>query len=173
MHCPFCQFQDTRVIDSRVSEDGVVVRRRRECEQCNERFNTFETAELKLPHIVKHDGRREPFDERKLRGGLERALQKRPVGSDVVDTIVDNIINRLRTCSEREIGSRRIGEWMMAELKAVDQVAYVRFASVYRRFEDVQAFREEVERLERDLPILEGKQLSLLADEPELRRIKR
>jgi transcriptional repressor NrdR len=166
MHCPFCHFEDTRVIDSRVSEDGLTVRRRRECERCTERFNTFETAELKLPQIVKHDGRREGFVERKLRQGLERALQKRPVASDTVDAIVEKIIKRLRLAGEREVPSRRIGEWVMAELKPVDQVAYVRFASVYRRFEDVQAFREEVERLERDLPILEGKQLALLEEEP-------
>lgn len=172
MHCPFCQFEDTRVIDSRVSEDGLTVRRRRECERCNERFSTFETAELKLPHIVKHDGRREAFDGRKLQAGIERALQKRPVESGVVDAIVEKVIKKLRTSSDREIGSRRIGDWIMAELKAVDQVAYVRFASVYRRFEDVQAFREEVERLERDLPVLDGKQLPLLAEEPELRRAK-
>jgi transcriptional repressor NrdR len=165
MHCPFCHHEDTRVIDSRVSEDGLTVRRRRECEACGERFNTFETAELKLPAIVKHDGRRESFDERKLRGGLERSLQKRVVAADTVDGIVERIVRKLRTSGEREIPARRVGEWVMAELKAVDQVAYVRFASVYRRFEDVQAFREEVERLERDLPVIEGKQLPLLAEE--------
>lgn len=167
MHCPFCHHEDTRVIDSRVSEDGLAVRRRRECEACGERFNTFETAELKLPAIVKHDGRREAFDERKLRGGLERSLQKRVVAADTIDGIVERIVKKLRTSGERELPARRVGEWVMAELKAVDQVAYVRFASVYRRFEDVQAFREEVERLERDIPILEGKQLPLLATETE------
>jgi transcriptional repressor NrdR len=170
MHCPFCHYEDTRVIDSRLTEDGMQVRRRRECERCGERFNTYETADLKLPAIVKHDGRREAFDERKLRVGLERALQKRPVGSDAADTIVEHVIKKLRTGGERELPSRRIGEWVMAELKAIDQVAYVRFASVYRRFEDVQAFREEVERLERDLPALEGKQMSLLGEEPEPRK---
>ena len=165
MPCPVCQHEDTRVIDSRVSEDGLTVRRRRECEACSERFNTFETAELKLPAIVKHDGRREAFDERKLRGGLERSLQKRVVAADTIDGIVERIVRKLRTSGERELAARRVGEWVMAELKAVDQVAYVRFASVYRRFEDVQAFREEVERLERDIPVLEGKQMSLLTDE--------
>ena len=164
MHCPFCRHEDTRVIDSRLAEDGNSVRRRRECPQCGERYNTFETAELKLPQIVKHDGRREAFEEHKLRVGLERALQKRPVNSDSIDVIVAHVVRSLRTSGEREIASRRIGEWVMMELKALDQVAYVRFASVYRRFEDVQAFREEVERLERDLPIAEGRQMSLLGE---------
>jgi len=162
MHCPFCQHEDTRVIDSRVSEDGATIRRRRECEACNERFNTFETAELKLPALVKSDGRREAFDERKLRTGFERALQKRPVSAEQIDGAVRAVINALRTTGEREIPSRRLGEFVMAELKKLDQVAYVRFASVYRRFADVADFREEIERLERDLPVAEGKQLDLL-----------
>ena len=165
MHCPFCHFEDTRVIDSRLTDDGSQVRRRRECERCSERFNTFETADLKLPHILKHDDRRESFDERKLRYGLERALEKRPVDSAVVDQIIERIVKKLRTAGERDVPARRIGEWVMAELKPIDQVAYVRFASVYRRFEDVQAFREEVERLERDIPVIEGRQMSLLGEE--------
>jgi len=164
MHCPFCQNEDTRVIDSRVSEDGATIRRRRECERCSERFNTFETVEIKLPAIVKSDGRREAFDERKLRTGVERAPQKRPVASDAVDSVVREIVRQLRAVNEREVLSRLIGEWVMDALKRLDQVAYVRFASVYRRFEDVQAFREEIERLERDLPELEGLQLPLLAE---------
>jgi transcriptional repressor NrdR len=164
MHCPFCQNEDTRVIDSRVSEDGTTIRRRRECERCSERFNTFETVEIKLPAIVKSDGRHEAFDERKLRTGVERSLQKRPVASDAVDSVVREIVRQLRAVNEREVFSRLIGEWVMDELKRLDQVAYVRFASVYRRFEDVQAFREEIERLERDLPELEGLQLPLLAE---------
>src|SRR5207342_2926955 len=142
MHCPFCQHEDTRVIDSRVSEDGATIRRRRECEQCNERFNTFETAELKLPTLVKSDGRREAFEERKLRTGFERALQKRPVSGEQIDQAVRQVINALRMTGEREIPSRRLGEFVMAELKKLDQVAYVRFASVYRRFADVADFRE-------------------------------
>jgi len=165
MHCPFCQHEDTRVIDSRVSEDGATIRRRRECEQCNERFNTFETAELKLPALVKSDGRRESFEERKLRTGFERALQKRPVSSEQIDQAVRSVINALRMTGEREIPSRRLGEFVMAELKKLDQVAYVRFASVYRRFADVADFREEIERLERDLPGMATEQLPLL-DEP-------
>ena len=165
MHCPFCQHEDTRVIDSRVSEDGSTIRRRRECEHCQERFNTFETAELKLPTLVKSDGRREVFDDRKLRTGFERALQKRPVSGEQIDTAVRGVIHALRMTGEREISSRRIGVFVMDELKKLDQVAYVRFASVYRRFEDVADFREEIERLERDLPGMATEQLPLL-DEP-------
>ncbi|EIL90589.1 transcriptional regulator NrdR [Rhodanobacter sp. 115] len=150
------------MIDSRLAEDGATVRRRRECPQCGERFNTFETAELKLPTLVKSGERRESFDERKLRISFERALQKRPVSSDAVDTAVREIINDLRRSGEREVASRQVGELVMRELKKLDQVAYVRFASVYRKFEDVQAFREEIEKLERDLPELEKLQLSLL-----------
>ena len=162
MHCPFCQHEDTRVIDSRLTEDGATVRRRRECPQCGERFNTFETAALKLPAIVKSGERREMFDERKLRTSFERALQKRPVASHDVDHAVREIINDLRRSGEREVPSRQVGELVMRELKKLDQVAYVRFASVYRKFEDVQAFREEIEKLERDLPGLEALQLPLL-----------
>ena len=165
MHCPFCQHEDTRVIDSRVSEDGSTIRRRRECEHCQERFNTFETAELKLPTLVKSDGRREAFDDRKLRTGFERALQKRPVSGEQIDAAVRGVIHALRMTGEREISSRRIGVFVMDELKKLDQVAYVRFASVYRRFEDVADFREEIERLERDLPGMVTEQLPLL-DEP-------
>lgn len=162
MHCPFCQHDDTRVIDSRLTDDGGSVRRRRECPRCGERFNTFETAELKLPTIVKSGKRREAFDEHKLRVGFERALQKRPVSSDAVDAAVLAIINDLRRGAEREVSSRQVGELVMRELKQLDHVAYVRFASVYRKFEDMQAFREEIERLERDLPGLESLQLPLL-----------
>lgn len=164
MHCPFCQHEDTRVIDSRLADDGATVRRRRECPQCGERFNTFETAELKLPAIVKSGERREAFDERKLRTSFERALQKRPVSSDAVDTAVRAVIHGVRLSGERELPALAVGELVMQELKKLDQVAYVRFASVYRSFEDVHAFREEIERLERDLPALEGLQLPLLGE---------
>ena len=164
MHCPFCQHNDTRVIDSRETDDGATIRRRRVCPHCGERFNTFETAELKLPTVVKSGNRRESFDERKLRTSFERALQKRPVATHDVDTAIREIVNDLRRSSEREISSRHIGELVMRELKKLDQVAYVRFASVYRSFEDVQAFREEIEKLERDLPAIEGLQLPLLGD---------
>jgi len=162
MHCPFCQHDDTRVIDSRVSEDGTTIRRRRECPSCTERFNTFETAELKLPSIVKSDGRREAFDEKKLRTSFDRPLQKRPVSAEQVDQAVRNVMHALRLSGERELPSMRVGEFVMNELKSLDHVAYVRFASVYRSFEDVQEFREEIEKLERDLPGLDKAQLSLL-----------
>ena len=161
MHCPFCQHADTRVIDSRVSEDGATIRRRRECEACGERFSTLETVELKLPVIIKSDGRRDQFDARKLRQGFDRALQKRPVAEEQIEAAVRAVVHQLRMTTEREIASRRVGEFVMAELRKLDHVGYVRFASVYRSFEDVADFREEIEKLERDLPPGAG-QLSLL-----------
>ncbi|HET7315471.1 transcriptional regulator NrdR [Salinisphaera sp.] len=148
MQCPFCDERATRVVDSRLAAEGSQVRRRRECPNCHTRFTTFETAELLMPRIVKNDGTPEPFDVDKLRRGITRALYKRPVGPEAVDTAVSHIRQRLRSDSERDVASRRLGEWVMEELRELDQVAYVRFASVYRRFEDVQAFREEIERLE-------------------------
>lgn len=166
MHCPFCQHEDTRVIDSRESDDGSTIRRRRECEACNERFNTFETAEIKLPALVKSDGRREAFEEVKLRTGFERSLQKRPVSAEQIDAAVRSVIHSLRMTGEREIASRRVGEFVMDELKKLDQVGYVRFASVYRSFQDVADFREEIERLERDLPAMATEQLPLLDEAP-------
>jgi len=165
MHCPFCQHTDTRVVDSRVSEDGDNIRRRRECPACGERFTTFETAELKLPMVAKSDGRRETFDERKLHVSFDRALQKRPVTAEQIEQAVRGVMHALRTSGEREVPSLRVGELVMDALKKLDQVGYVRFASVYRRFEDVQAFREEIEKLERDLPGLDAMQLSLLGDD--------
>jgi transcriptional repressor NrdR len=152
MHCPFCRHPDTRVIDSRLTEDGAQVRRRRECAACAQRFTTFETIEFKPPNIVKSDGRREPFDENKLRRGIDRALQKRPVESEAVEASVQSVLRDVRSVGEREIPSRKLGDWVMRELRRLDQVAYVRFASVYRRFEDVKEFREEIEKLEQDLP---------------------
>lgn len=148
MQCPFCDARATRVVDSRLAAEGSQVRRRRECPSCHTRFTTFETAELLMPRIVKNDGTPEPFDVDKLRRGIVRALYKRPVGPEAVDTAISHIQQRLRSDPERDVASRRLGEWVMDELSELDQVAYVRFASVYRRFEDVQAFREEIERLE-------------------------
>ena len=170
MHCPFCQHENTRVIDSRVADEGATIRRRRECESCSERFSTFETADLKLPTIVKNDGRREAFDERKLLTSFNRALQKRSVSAEQTEDAVRSVMRTLRLTGEREIAALRLGEMVMDALKRLDQVAYVRFASVYRRFEDVQAFREEIERLERDLPGLDGMQLPLLTEPPRNRR---
>ncbi|MGY0505511.1 transcriptional regulator NrdR [Luteimonas sp. e5] len=152
MHCPFCQNTDTRVIDSRVSDDGATIRRRRECETCGERFSTLETIELKLPAIIKSDGRREPFDARKLRLSFDRALHKRPVSEEQVEAAMRAVVHGLRMTAERELPSRRVGEFVMAELRKLDQVAFVRFASVYRAFEDADDFREELDRLERELP---------------------
>jgi transcriptional repressor NrdR len=148
MRCPFCQAQDTRVIDSRLANDGDQVRRRRECVACSERFTTYESAELLLPRIVKSDGTREPFQEAKLRTGMQRALEKRPVPTEAMEAAINRIQKRLQACGEREVPSRTIGGWVMDELRELDQVAYVRFASVYRSFQDVSAFREVIEGLE-------------------------
>ena len=149
MHCPFCGASDTRVTDSRLSAEGDKVRRRRSCPRCNARFTTYEVAELLMPAVVKRDGRREPFLEEKLRAGLLRALEKRPVGAEPLEETILRIKNRARANVERELSSQQIGEWVMEELRHLDQVAYVRFASVYRSFEDVNAFREEIERLQK------------------------
>lgn len=165
MYCPFCQNTDTRVIDSRVSEDGVMIRRRRACEACGERFSTIETVELKLPAVIKSDDRREPFSAHKLRLSFDRALQKRPVSEDQVEACVRHVISRVRQSGERELPSRMIGDFVMAELRKVDHVGYVRFASVYRSFEDVADFREELDRLERDHSVPTDAQLSLLGDD--------
>ncbi len=163
MRCPFCGAVDTRVIDSRLANEGASIRRRRECVSCTERFTTFESAELVFPHIVKHDGTREPFNEEKLRRGMLRALEKRPVDVEVIESAINHIKHRLHVSGEREIRARELGEWVMNELRDLDEVAYVRFASVYRRFQDVNAFREEIERLQSDTsPELKKRQYSLL-----------
>ncbi len=136
------------MIDSRLADEGDAVRRRRECLACRERFTTFEHSELRLPQIIKSDGRREPFTEAKLRAGLQRALQKRPVEAAQIDGIVAYVRRSLMGSGEREVASRQIGEWVMEQLRVLDKVAYVRFASVYHAFQDLNAFREEMERLE-------------------------
>lgn len=148
MYCPFCNEDATRVVDSRLVAEGSQVRRRRECPACYSRFTTFETAELMMPRIVKNDGTPEPFDQDKLRRGITRALYKRPVDTETVDTATNRLIQRLYADGARDVPSGRLGGWVMEELRDLDQVAYVRFASVYRQFEDVNAFREEIERLE-------------------------
>lgn len=150
MHCPFCSAEDTKVIDSRLVADGNQIRRRRECAACGERFTTFETAELVIPRVIKSDGSRQPFDENKLRRGMMHALQKRPVSLEQIDAAMSHILSRLRATGEREVKSRFIGELMMQELKALDQVAFVRFASVYRNFQDISEFRSEIDKLDRD-----------------------
>jgi transcriptional repressor NrdR len=149
MHCPFCGAHDTKVIDSRLVAEGDQVRRRRECLACQERFTTFETAELVLPRIIKGDGRRQPFDEEKLRAGMQRALEKRPVSVEQIEAAIGHIKHRLRATGEREVQAMVVGEMVMNELKQLDEVAYIRFASVYRRFQDLNQFREEIERLSR------------------------
>lgn len=147
MHCPFCRHVETKVTDSRLASDGGQIRRRRECLACGERFTTFETPELVMPMVVKDDHRREVFDESKLRAGMEKALQKRPVAREAIDAAVGRVTHRVRTLGEREIASSAIGEFVMEELRQLDEVAYVRFASVYRQFEDVEAFHEEIRKL--------------------------
>jgi transcriptional repressor NrdR len=165
MRCPFCGAQDTKVIDSRLFGDGDQVRRRRECTVCKERVTTYETAELNLPRLIKHDGSRELFDGRKLAAGMNRALEKRPVSAEQIEDALGHIRRRLLASGEKEIASRQIGEWVMDELRMLDQVAYVRFASVYRSFEDVKEFREEIERLEsQPPPEVKRDQLDLLDD---------
>jgi transcriptional repressor NrdR len=148
MNCPFCLAVETKVIDSRLVSEGNQVRRRRECLTCNERFTTYESAELVLPRIMKRDGRHQPFDEQKLRAGMLRALEKRPVSAEQIEQAIHRLLHRLRASGEREISSQLLGEWVMAELRLLDQVAYVRFASVYCSFEDVNAFGEEIKRLQ-------------------------
>ena len=166
MRCPFCGAPDTKVIDSRLANEGDQVRRRRECLTCTERFTTFEVAELVMPRIIKQNGNRQPFDEEKLRAGLLRALEKRPVGTDQIEAAISRIMRKLQVTGEREIPSRQLGEWVMSELRDLDQVAYVRFASVYRSFQDVKAFREEIERLESEpTPEAKRQQIPLLPEE--------
>lgn len=151
MHCPFCGEEDTRVIDSRLVANGEQVRRRRTCQSCVERFTTYETAEVAMPRIVKSNGAREPFSEEKLRSGLARALEKRPVSMEVLESVIGRIRQRLRGAGEREVRARVIGEAVMKELREIDQVAYVRFASVYRDFQDISAFQKEIARLKTEL----------------------
>jgi transcriptional repressor NrdR len=165
MRCPFCGAQDTKVIDSRLSGDGDQVRRRRACNVCKERFTTYESAELNLPRVAKRDGTRVPFNGDKLRSGIMRAMEKRPVDMERIEAAISRINRKLVASGEREVSSGRIGELVMEELRSLDQVAYVRFASVYREFEDVNAFREEIDRLERQpTPEARRRQLELLDD---------
>lgn len=147
MYCPFCAHVETKVNDSRLAAEGRQIRRRRECLACGERFTTFETPELVMPQIIKKDRTREPFDEHKLRGSFVKALEKRPVSQEAIEEAVARIDHRLRALGEREVESRLIGDLVMEELRHLDEVAYVRYASVYRHFQDIDAFREEVDKL--------------------------
>ncbi|MDE1221057.1 transcriptional regulator NrdR [Vibrio aestuarianus] len=148
MHCPFCSENDTKVIDSRLVADGHQVRRRRQCLACNERFTTFESAELLMPKVIKSNGNREPFNEEKMVGGIQRALEKRPVSADAIELSISMIKSQLRATGEREVPSEMIGNLVMDQLKELDKVAYIRFASVYRSFEDIREFGEEIAKLE-------------------------
>ncbi len=148
MRCPFCSAPETKVIDSRLANEGDSVRRRRECLTCSERFTTFETAELVMPKIIKSGGSRVPFDDQKLFKGMSKALEKRPVSVETIEQAINHIKYNLRSTGDREVPAERLGEWVMDELKKLDQVAYVRFASVYRSFQDLDEFRQEIERLE-------------------------
>src|SRR5271154_6770870 len=166
MHCPFCAHTETKVIDSRVAGEGRQIRRRRECLACAERFTTFESAELLLPTVIKGDRSREAFDEKKLLNGMQKALEKRPVGREAIEAAAARICHKLRSLGEREIAARSIGEMVMEELRHLDEVGYVRFASVYRSFQDIEAFRTEIDQLRRhrrrrepskdQLPLLPG-----------------
>lgn len=147
MYCPFCHVMDTKVIDSRLVAEGAQVRRRRECIECHERFTTFETAELIMPMIVKRDGRREMFQLDNLRAGMLRALEKRPVSTDAIEAALVIIMQKMRDTGEREIDSRQIGEWVMEQLFRLDHIAYVRFASVYKRFQDVSEFQRAIDQI--------------------------
>ncbi|MBW3694291.1 transcriptional regulator NrdR [Vibrio sp. T187] len=148
MHCPFCSENDTKVIDSRLVADGHQVRRRRQCLACSERFTTFESAELVMPKVIKSNGNREPFNEDKMVGGIQRALEKRPVSADSIELAISTIKSQLRATGEREVPTGMIGNLVMDQLKELDKVAYIRFASVYRSFEDIREFGEEIAKLE-------------------------
>ena len=148
MKCPFCGAADTQVIDSRVSEEGDSVRRRRRCTSCGKRFTTYETAELRMPVVVKQNGTREDFSRDKIRTSFMRALNKRPVSVNLVDSAIRHIEQKLLSLGEREIPSRQLGEMVMTELRKLDKVAYIRFASVYRSFEDVEDFRDAIRDLD-------------------------
>ncbi len=163
MRCPFCGADNTRVVDSRLADNGESVRRRRECVSCHERYTTFERAELRMPQVIKSDGRREAFNEEKLRAGIFRALEKRPVDVNEIEATINRIRHAMISTGEREVSSKQIGAWAMAELSNLDQVAYVRFASVYMSFQDVDAFSAEVHRLKNEPPSeVKKQQLPLL-----------
>ena len=156
MKCPFCGANDTSVMDSRVSEEGNSIRRRRRCQVCQKRFTTYETADLMMPQVVKQNGNRAEFDRERLRTGFARALHKRPVPTPLVDEAIDRIVQKVLSLGEREISSRQVGEMVMAELYKLDKVAYIRFASVYRSFEDVEDFREAIREVEKPKTLRKG-----------------
>ena len=151
MYCPFCGDQETKVVDSRLAGDGYQIRRRRECTGCAERFTTFESAEFVLPKLVKTDESREPFDEAKLRSGILKATEKRPISSEVIEELISRVIRKVQNMGEREIQSRLLGEIVIEELREIDEIAFVRYASVYRRFQDVEEFEKQILKLGLDV----------------------
>ena len=166
MKCPFCGTPDTRVIDSRLASDSAQVRRRRECVSCEARFTTYESPLLNMPMVIKNDGSRDAFDEVRLRSGMMRALEKRPVTAEQIEDAVNHIKRQLSASDSREISSREIGAMVMHELQRVDQVAYIRFASVYLSFEDIQAFQEAINRLESEpTPEMHQRQVPLIDED--------
>ena len=168
MYCPFCGHQETKVVDSRLAGDGYQTRRRRECIDCSERFTTFESAELVLPKLIKRDESREPFNESKLRAGILVATEKRPISIESIEELISRIIRKVQKLGEREIQSRTLGEIVMRELREIDEIAFVRYASVYRRFQDIEEFEREIESL-RDTPSEADSrsQISIFHDEEE------
>lgn len=166
MHCPFCTHEETKVIDSRLAGDGRQIRRRRQCLDCNERFTTFESAELVMPRLIKNDNSRQPFDENKIRNSMIRALEKRPVPSDELEEAIGRVTHKLRTMGEREVPSRLVGDLVMQELHELDEVAYVRFASVYRRFQDITEFEDEIRRLQKISETAASREQMSLLPEP-------
>jgi len=166
MRCPFCSAADTKVIDSRLSGDGDQVRRRRECLECSERFTTYEEAELTLPRLIKSNGSREPFQVGKLRTGMMKALEKRPVATERIEAAIDRIKRDLMVRGEREVESRTVGELVMHELRELDHIAYIRYASVYLSFGDISAFQDLINRLEKEpTPEMRRHQISLLKED--------
>ena len=149
MKCPFCKGHETQVVDTRESEEGDSIRRRRRCVSCDKRFTTYETVELRMPQVVKQNGMRSEFDAEKLRTSFKRALHKRPVSTVMVDAAIDRVIQKLYALGEREVGSRQVGELVMQELLKLDKVAYIRFASVYKSFQDVSDFADAVKEVRR------------------------
>ena len=168
MFCPFCGNQETKVVDSRLAGDGYQTRRRRECIKCTERFTTFESAELVLPKLIKRDESREPFDESKLRSGILTATEKRPISIETIEEVISRVIRQVQKLGEREIQSRALGDIVMKELREIDEIAFVRYASVYRRFQDIEEFEKEIETL-RDTPTEEDakSQILIFPDEDE------
>ena len=147
MHCPFCNAADSKVVDSRLAAEGCQIRRRRECVSCQERFTTFESYEVVMPRVIKSNGKNEPFDEQKLRRSLMHALQKRPITQEQIETVLSDIQLQIRRLGERDVESRVIGEIVMQALFSLDHVAYVRFASVYQDFQDIEAFHSHIEKM--------------------------